>query len=247
MNTKRMNNIWQVIIYGLIAGAATIAGSYLVLTKESWARKNSIFLISFSAGVLLAVAIGHLMPEAEGLNSNALIWFLASFIFFYIVEHGIILHSCREGEACVVHPIDRIALLGMGLHSLLDGVVIGVGFEISLELGVIATLSVLIHKLPDGISMVSILLHTGYERAKAISFSWLIALATPIGAIISFIFFKDFSTLILGALLAIAAGSFLYVAAADLIPEIHKKSKFINIVLVILGALFPFIVKYLLN
>lgn len=242
-----MNNLAQVIIYGLIAGVATIAGAYLVLAREAWARKNSIYLISFSAGVLLAVAIGHLVPEAEGLNNSALIWFLASFIFFYIVEHGIILHSCREGGDCVVHPIDRIALLGMGLHSLLDGIVIGVGFEISFELGVIATLSVLIHKLPDGISMISILLHSEYQRAKAVLYSYLVALATPVGAILSFVFFKDLSVTILGALLAIAAGSFLYVAAADLIPEIHKKSKIINIVLLILGALLPFVLKYFMG
>ena len=242
-----MNNLLQVIIYGLIAGAATIAGIYLVLAREAWARRNSIYLISFSAGVLLATAIGHLIPEAEALAGNALVWFLASFIVFYIIEHGIILHSCREGEACEVHPIDKIALIGIGFHSLLDGVVIGIGFEISSALGIIATLSVLLHELPEGISTVSILLHAGYKKSRAVFYSWLVALATPIGATGSYFLVRDINENILGILLAIAAGSFLYVAAADLIPEIHKKSKFINIVLVILGALFPFIVKYLLK
>ena len=132
-----MNQFYQIAIYSLLAGSATIAGIYLVLWKESWARKNSIFLISFSAGVLLSVAVGHLIPEAQRLSSNVLLWFLASFIFFYIIEHGIILHSCREQSKCQVHPIDKIALIGIGSHSLLDGVIIGVGFEISFSLGIV--------------------------------------------------------------------------------------------------------------
>lgn len=242
-----MNQFWSVLIYSLLAGLATIVGIYLVLFKEIWARKNSIFLISFSAGVLLSVAISHLLPEAQSLSDNVLIWFLGSFLFFYIVEHGIILHSCREKDTCEVHPIDKIALMGIGFHSLLDGIIIGVGFEISYALGIIAALSVLLHELPEGISTISILLHSGYERKRAIFYSWLVALSTPLGALGAYLVIGDISKNILGILLAIAAGSFLYVAAADLIPEIHKKSRILNIVLVILGILFPFVVRYFLQ
>ncbi len=240
-----MSNLLNILIYGGAAGLATIAGIYLVLAKEPWARRNTIYLISFSAGVLLATAVGHLLPESQELSPQALIWFLGSFIFFYIIEHGIILHSCREGGECPVHPIDTIALLGIGFHSLLDGVVIGVGFEISFALGIIATLSVLLHELPEGISTISVLLHSGYERKRAVMFAWLVALATPFGAVLSYLFIKDINQNVLGILLAVAAGSFFYVAASDLIPEIHKKSKFLNIVLIILGVLFPFVVKLL--
>jgi len=242
-----MSQFWTVLIYGMVAGLATLAGIYLVLAKEAWARKNSVYLISFSAGVLLAVALNHLLPESQELNTGALIWFLASFIFFYIIEHGIILHSCRESDGCPVHPIDKIALLGIGFHSLLDGIVIGIGFEISFSLGIIATLSVLLHELPEGISTISVLLHSGYERKKAVLYSWLVAMATPVGAVISFFLIKNIASSALGALLAVAAGSFLYVAASDLIPEIHKKSKVLNIILIILGALFPFAIKLCLK
>lgn len=238
-----MGTFSNILIYGLIAGAATILGIYLVLIKENWARKNSIYLISFSAGVLLATAIGHLMPEALELNPNALIWFLVSFIFFYIIEHGIIMHSCREGSHCEVHPIDTIALIGIGFHSLLDGIIIGVGFEISFTLGLIATFSVLLHEIPEGISTVSVLLHSGYSKKRAILFSWLVAIATPIGAILSYLIIKNINSSILGILIAVAAGSFMYVASADLIPEIHKKSKILNIILIILGLIVPFIVS----
>lgn len=242
-----MNEFFNVFVYGLIAGLATIAGIYLVLAREPWARQNSIYLITFSAGVLLATAIGHLLPEAQVLQPGALIWFLVSFIVFYIIEHGLILHACHEGESCEVHPIDRIALAGMGLHSLLDGIIIGVGFEISASLGVIATLSVLLHRLPDGIAITSVLLHSDYPKQKTIIYTWIIALLAPVGAIGAFLFLQNVRTDVLGILVALAAGSFLYVAASDLVPEIHKKGKFLNIILIILGVLFPFVIKMLLG
>ena len=240
-------NFLNILIYGTLAGLATILGMYLVLAKESWARKNTIYLISFSAGVLLSVAFSHLIPEALVLNHNALLWLLFGFVFFYILEHLIIIHSCQENEECVVHPIDKIALLGMGFHSLLDGLIIGVGFEISSTLGILATIAVLLHKLPDGISMISILLYNNYQRKEAIKYSLIVALLTPIGAILSFLLFKELSTEILGIFLAIAAGSFLYIASADLIPEIHKKSKILNIFLLIIGIFIPIILSVFLK
>lgn len=242
-----MSQFGNILIYGTLAGLATILGMYLVLVKEAWARKNTIYLISFSAGVLLAVAFSHLIPESEALNKNALVWMLGGFVFFYILEHLIIIHSCQENEECAVHPIDKIALLGMGFHSLLDGLIIGVGFEISSTLGILTTIAVLLHKLPDGISMISILLYNNYQRKEAIRYSLIVALLTPIGAVFSFFLFSKLSTEILGIFLAIAAGSFLYIASADLIPEIHKKSKILNIVLLIFGIIMPFLVERLLK
>lgn len=239
-----MNLFSNILIYGLLSGLATVAGIYLVLSKESWAKRNSVYLISFSAGVLLATAMGRLMPEALSLEPNALLWFLVSFIFFYIVEHGLILHSCNEHSHCEVHhPIDQIALIGMGLHSLMDGIIIGVGFEVSPSLGIIATISVLLHRLPDGIAMTSILVHSHYKRSKTLLYTWIVAMAAPVGAIASFFFLKNVNEAVLGIIVALAAGSFIYIAASDLIPEIHRKSNFANIVLVLLGAAIPFIVK----
>lgn len=240
-----MSLFLNILIYGLLSGIATIAGIYLVLSKEEWAKRNSVYLISFSAGVLLATAIGHLLPEANEIQNNALLWFLASFVLFYIIEHGFVMHACNEGHHCEVHPIDKVAIAGMGLHSLLDGIIIGVGFEISMSLGIIATFSVLLHRLPDGIAITSILIHSQYKRPKILLYTWLIALAAPVGAILSFFFLNGLNPATLGILVAMAAGSFLYVAASDLIPEIHRKSGFFNIILVILGIVFPFIVKWL--
>lgn len=242
-----MSQFGEILIYSFVAGAATLLGVYLVLFKENWARKNSIFLISFSAGVILSVALTHLAPEAMKLNSNALLWVLASFVFFYILEHSIVIHSCRENANCEVHPFGKVALAGMGLHSLLDGVVIGVGFEVSYGLGILATLSVILHKLPDGISVISILLHSNVKRSQALIYSWLIAIATPLGAVGVFFLVRDVSASFLGILIALVAGSFLYVAATDLVPEVHKKSQFSNILLFLLGILFPFVVMRLLD
>lgn len=243
-NQKPMGNqLLNVIIYATLAGLATVVGIYLVLWKEEFATNNSISLISFAAGVLLSTSIAHLIPESLEISKNPLPFVLASFLAFYLLEQSIILHSCQEGAECEIHPIGTISLVGIGFHSLLDGIVIGAGFEISTKLGVLAAISVLLHELPEGISTISILLHMNYEKSKAIIYSWLVALATPVGAILTYFFLKNISEHILGIFLAIAAGSFLYVAASDLIPEIHRKSRFLNVVLIFSGALVPFAVS----
>lgn len=238
-----MNQLTSILIYSGLATISAIVGTYLVILNEAWARKNIIYLISFSAGVLLSVALTHLMPEAYELNTNAFIWLLIGFIVFYMLEHSLILHSCQESGECEVHPIDKIALFGTGFHSLLDGVIIGVGFEVSEVLGVLMALTILFHKLPDGISITSILLHSNHPKDKTIKLSLMIASMTLIGVIASYFLLQNINSNILGILIAIAAGSFLYLASADLIPEIHKKSKILNIFLVIAGALVPFLLN----
>lgn len=234
---------WHILAYSLIAVLATALGIYLVLIREDWSRKNSVYLISLSAGVLLATALVHLLPEALTLNQQSLLWFMVTFLMFYIIEHGLILHACNEENGCEVHPIDRIAVLGMGLHSLLDGVIIGVGFEVSYSLGALAALSVLLHRLPDGIAITSVLIHANYPKLKVIFTSLGVAAAVPLGSMMAFIFLRNVNLNFLGGLVAAAAGSFIYVAASDLIPEIHKKGRLFNIIFVLVGVAITFLIK----
>lgn len=240
-----MNQLTSVLIYSGLSTISAIVGTYLVVLNEQWARKNIIYLISFSAGILLSVSLTRLLPEAYSFNINASIWLLVGFIIFYILEHSLILHSCQESGECEVHPIDKIALFGMGFHSLLDGVIIGIGFEVSSAIGILTAVTILFHKLPDGISITSILLHSNHPKNKTIRWSVIIASMTFMGALISYFLLNNINSNILGILIAIAAGSFLYLASADLIPEIHKKSKFLNIILVVIGALVPFLLNFI--
>lgn len=235
------------LLYGSLAGLATIFGIYLVVWSKKWVEKNTVYLISFASGVLLSFAFLDLIPESQELSSLTLPLVLLTFIFFYLLEHSLILHRCQGGKCEGLdshrHNLGAMSILGITVHSLIDGIVIALGFEISFSLGILATLSVILHEVPEGISSISILLHSGYSKTRAVFYSYVVALATPFGAILTYFWIKDVSQALLGGGLAFAAGSFLYVAASDLIPEVHREYKIFNIPFVILGVIFPVAVR----
>ena len=217
-----------------------------MLSKEQWALKNTVLFLSFSAGVILAVVFTHILPEALDLYPQSLHITLFTIIAFYIFEHTIGIHTCREGESDV-HSIGVLAFTGITLHSLVDGVVIGIGFEADLKIGLAATVAVLLHKLPVGISVTAIFLHSGFSRKKTVVRAWIVALATPVGALVSFFMVQSVDEGLLGLLLAFSAGSLIYVGASDLLPETHKSFKKSNILLVLIGVGLVYFVSYLVG
>ncbi len=229
-----------------LSAAAVIIGIYLVLSQEKWALKNPVLFLSFSAGVILAVVFTHILPEALELYSSTLSVTLFTIIAFYILEHTIGIHTCREGE-CDVHSMGTLTFFGILAHSLVDGVVIGVSFEADFKIGLAATFAVLLHKLPVGISITAIFLHSGFERKKTVIRSWIVALATPLGAICSYFLLRDMDKSTLGAMLAFSAGSLIYIGASDLLPETHKNFKRSNILLVLLGVSLVYFVSYIVG
>jgi ZIP family zinc transporter/zinc and cadmium transporter len=230
------NQWWDVLMYGGIAGAATFAGMLLILVREAWSRRHSATLVSYSAGVLLGVGFLHVLPEAVELTPHAPGFILLAFILFYFLEHHLLVHAgheeqhhvqlkvddCHDGCCSHPHPMGMVAFFGMALHSSIDGMIIGTGFEVSHELGLLAALGVIAHEVPEGIAMLAIMLHYGWPRRKAIQLTSFVALATPAAALASFAVVRDLDPQLLGALLAMAGGSFVYIAASDLIPESHR-------------------------
>jgi zinc and cadmium transporter len=231
-----MPNIWSdILIFGSLAAIATLVGMSLVLFRESWCRQNSGSLISFSAGVLLAVGFLHILPEALELTGSAM-FCLVAFVSFYFLEHHLVIHAEHEQlqhsnvavpnshtDLCAnPNPLGIVAFLGMSLHSLIDGLIIGTGFEVGHETGLLSAIAIMAHKIPAGISIFSILLHYGFTRKRAQLFTCTVALGTPLGAILAAALFRNLPKQGLGILLALAAGSFVYIAASDLIPESHR-------------------------
>jgi len=238
----------NILIFGSLAGLATFFGIFLVVKKEKWVRNNLIYLLSFSAGILLSFSLIHLLPEALELNNQGYFWALGSFFVFYLLEHLLGIHHCEEEKECRSHEtFSLVSWIGLLVHSLIDGVVIGAGFEVSRSLGILSTLAVLLHELPEGISSMSVMLYSGHTIKEATRQSSWVALATPIGALGTYFLLRNIDRSLLGIMLAIAAGSFLYVAASDLIPEIHKKSKIFNIFLTLLGILIPVLIQRLIG
>jgi ZIP family zinc transporter/zinc and cadmium transporter len=225
----------NVLFYGLLAGFATIGGTMLVFYKEGWSRRNSVYLISFAAGIMLATSFLHIIPESMEVYEHAPLLVLVGVIIFYLLESVVMLHPCHD-EACEIHRMGIISWIGLTFHSLLDGVAIGLGFEISLQLGIVTALAVLLHELPEGIATTGILMHANLKRTKILLYSLAVALATPTGAVLAYFFLGRLPLEIIGILLALAAGSFIYISAADLIPQIHKRQHKINALILIGGV-----------
>ncbi len=142
---------WSVLIAGSFAGTATFAGMYLVLAREEWSRRYSAVLVSLSAGVLLGVGFLHILPEAMELTTRAPLFIVLAFVLFYFLEHHLLIHAgheeqhhvnlnvddCHDDCCSRAHPMGWVAFIGMGLHSVIDGMIIGTSFGVDSDLGLL--------------------------------------------------------------------------------------------------------------
>ena len=217
-----------VIVFAALSGVAGLVGVWLMSRHEIWARNHTAELITFASGLLVAGSLLHLLTRAGEMAgvSNAMIWALIAFVVLYVSENHVLPHpharmeeDCGHLHAHVAGGYGWNAIAGLGLHSVLDGVAVGAGFSASYLTGSVIVALVISHKLPVGIASMGVLYHGGVERAKAVRYSASVALITPIAVIVSYASLRGAAPSVLGAILAAAGGSFLYVGAADLLPE----------------------------
>ena len=143
-----------------------------------------------------------------------------------MIHSGTELRYCIDEEEPHSHMLPTTGIMafsGLALHSLIDGIIIGVGFEVSTEVGLLAAFAVITHEVPEGITSFALINET--HPSKAMILSIIVAIATPIGALLSLLFIHDLPESTIGILLALGAGTFLYVAASDLIPETHRRNQ----------------------
>jgi zinc and cadmium transporter len=227
------------LIYSLIALGTTLFGSAVPLLQASWAEKHKWRLLAFSSGVLLAVAILHIFPEALTMaGKSASLTILATFGVLFLMEN---LTSIHAGDD-FLHPrsLDLVpftALIALTLHAGVDGMAMGVSLRQNLTFGSAISIGVILHKFVDGLTRTSLLHTAHYYKFKEISLSILLALATPLGAFLTYIGAAHLSTHSIGLILAVSAGSFLYVAAADLLPRLHESHDRYNLVFFLIGLL----------
>lgn len=208
---------------GLIGGFSLLAGRNAV---ERWSR----YLVSFAAGTLLGAAFFDLLPEAiaEFPDSVSFMfsWLIAGFLLFFLIEKFLLWH--HHGHSDEHHhgnpALGSLVIVGDAMHNLIDGLVIGAAFLVDPAVGIAAAIAVLAHELPSEIGDVSILIHSGMARKRIITLNLLGALVSPIGTLLVFAAASFVDGLEL-PLLGLSAGMFIYIAAADLVPEIHRERK----------------------
>lgn len=198
----------------------SLLGGFLPLMKVL-SQKTLALLLSFSAGVLLGAVFFHMIPEAGKFLSDGLGWaVLGGFLLIFILERFVFVHACEERD-CDIHQMGIPAFLGISLHSLLDGVALGAGLIIP-QLGPVVLLAVIIHKMPDGISISSILLSAGWNRRTVGLLNLLFSLTTPVGALIAYFSLSAVAAESVAVAIGISAGTFLAIATADILPQVHR-------------------------
>lgn len=214
-----------ILIFTFIGSILSLIGGIALLYKENLTKKFSHFVASFAAGALLGTAFFDLLPEAneEGTNINIFYWALVGILIFFLLERFIhwFHHHQREHHDEPVKPTIPLIIFGDTVHNFIDGVVIAATFLVSIPLGIITAFSVAAHEIPQEIGDFGILLNKGMKRNRVLLVNILSASVALAGALITFSI-GDSVEAILPILLAITAGFFIYIAASDLIPEIHQ-------------------------
>jgi ZIP family zinc transporter len=188
------------------------------------------YVIAVGAGIRIGAAFFDLLPESVELMGDrvalAMVFAAVGFLAFYVIEKLTLLHLGHETATELDHDDAahrHVGLIGAGamsVHSLLDGVAMGAAFQASPELGFVVGLVVVIHRFSDGIGIVSLLLANRVPRATAMRWVFIVSLAPVLGAAVTVVLVIPDQ--VLGALLATFAGFFLYVGAAELLPEAHR-------------------------
>ncbi len=181
-------------------------------------------LISYAVGTVLGVALLALVPEALDLAQNpraVLGTLLAGILGFFMLEKLVLWRHCHTDESEWHNSSASLVLIGGALHNFADGAIIGAAVLTSLPLGVSTTLAVAAHQVPQEVGDFAVLLGAGYSRRRALTLNSISALAGIVGAVAMYTA-ADQLPATLPYVLALAAGSFLYVAMADLIPDLHR-------------------------
>ncbi len=216
----------------------TMVGGWIPTVKV-WSKSTFRMIISFCAGVLLGAVFFHVLPEISPVLGEAVGYpVMTGFLLIFLLEKFIMVHPCEEGE-CDYHKIGLAAYVGIGFHSILDGIAIGAGSLMNLS--VVIILAVTIHKFPAALALSSLLVKGGeYSRQKILRSMFIFALTTPLGAVLAILLFKEFSDYTIAVALGISAGTFLFISIADLLPAVyeeHEKREYKNLVSLCLGIL----------
>jgi len=215
----------EIIAATVFVSLLSLVGIALFIFGKKKIDDCLFFLVSIAAGTLLGAALFDILPESvEILDVHAALEFVfVGIMAAFCLEKLIHWHHHHAGREKEHHkPLGTLTLLGDGLHNFFDGVAIAAAFMVNVPLGITTTIAIALHEIPQEIGDYGLLLYSGFSRTKALAFNLLSALTAVAGGVL-FYFFSGISEHLEGFALAFTAGMFIYIAAADLLPELHKE------------------------
>jgi zinc and cadmium transporter len=243
-------SVWFSTLGAVLAvSLISLVGILALVAREAFLRRALPFLVSFAVGALLGDALLHILPElAEegGFTTGIAFVIVAAIIFFFVLEKAIHVHHTLDApEHRHIHPVAVNNLIGDGVHNFVDGAIIAGAFIVDARLGVATTAAVMLHEIPQEVGDLGVLVHAGLTPRRAVVYNLASALVALFGAVLALVLEGVIDGLE-RPLLATSAGAFIYIAGADLIPELHRTNDWRSSIVQFVGIVGGFAVMALL-
>lgn len=221
----------------LLAALVTVSAILAVRRYETWARGNATYFACFAAGVLIAVSFLHIVPHALATSASAPIWVLAGYFLLHGINRFLNAYVCDSPERAG-YALGLVPLLGIGLHSFIDGIVYSIAFTVSTYTGVLVAIGMVLHEFPEGAVTYTLLVRSGFSQQRSLILAIIAtSLTTPLGMALSYPFVSRIDPATLGSLLAFSAGALIYVGATHLLPHAEREPARFSLVALAGGVL----------
>ena len=211
--------------FGFLMSLIAVIGGLLIFLPETVLQRWLKPIVAFAAGSLLGGAFFHMLPHAladTDPQSSVLLWVVIGFTAFFALDQLLEWHHCHRPPSQHVRPLGPLLLVADGIHNLLGGLAIGAIFMVDIRAGIAAWIAAALHEVPQEFGDFGAMVHAGYSRRKALFYNFLSALTFPLGGVIAYSVGQSMNV---HFLVALGAGNFLYIASADLIPEVKRAEK----------------------
>ena len=246
-----MDVLFYILVSTFLVSLIAFVGILVLFLKEELLNKILLILVAFSAGALIGGAFLHLIPEAVAKVEanqifNLFLYLIFGFCIFFILENFIRWHHHHAKEHPEIMPFSYLILVSDGIHNFIDGLIIAASFVVGFPVGVVTALAVALHEIPQEIGDFGVLVYGGIKKARALFLNFLSAIFAIFGGFLGFLLSEKIGESIV-FLLPFAAGTFIYIASSDLLPEIkHKESlkkSLIHFFVFLLGIILMLLIK----
>jgi zinc and cadmium transporter len=246
-----MTTFLYIFIGGVLMSSLALVGWFTTILSEKKFKSIVLPMVSLSAGSLLGGAIFHMLPSALE-KSGEFIWVFMNLFFGFVIllifEQFLHWHHCHKAPSEHKEPVSYMLLFSDSVHNFIGGVGVASAFMIDINLGIITWIAAALHEIPQEFGDFGILVHGGWKKSSALFWNFLSATTFLFGGLLVYFFSPKLN---LAYLTAFAAGNFIYIAAADLIPEFKKESNLklsmINLFFFIFGVAVLFITYFVFH
>lgn len=211
-----------ILVFGFLMSLIAIIGGLFILLPEKVLKRWLKPIVAFAAGSLIGGAFFHMLPHALSTSQptiSVLVWVVVGFTAFFALDQLLEWHHCHRMPSEHVQPLGPLLLIADGVHNFLGGLAIGAIFVVDIRAGIAAWIAAALHEIPQEIGDFGAMVHAGYSRSKALLYNFISALTFPLGGAIAYGVGQHINVYFL---VALGAGNFLYIAGADLLPEVKQ-------------------------